>query len=113
MCSLHRTQGFGVRPAACSEKKSASTVSSKVSDMSTASKANPAIRATSAASRRALGPQQPCSRPSRCASRMCEPSTSKPCSCSRHAATDESTPPDMATSTEPFEDMAEMLRRWR
>ncbi len=31
---------------------------------------------------------------------MCEPTTSYPCSCSRHAATDESTPPDIATSTD-------------
>ena len=31
---------------------------------------------------------------------MCEPTTSYPCSCSRHAATEESTPPDIATSTD-------------
>src|SRR5206468_6029066 len=30
----------------------------------------------------------------------CEPSTSYPCSCRRHAATDESTPPDIATRTD-------------
>jgi hypothetical protein len=44
---------------------------------------------------------------------MWEPTTSYPCSSRRQAATDESTPPDIATSTEPFEDMAEMLRRRR
>ena len=41
---------------------------------------------------------------------MCEPTTSYPCSSSRHAATEESTPPDIATSTDPFDDMREMLR---
>ena len=33
---------------------------------------------------------------------MCEPMTSYPCSWSRHAATEESTPPDIATSTDSF-----------
>ena len=43
------------------------------------------------------GPQHPCSTPSRCTRCMCEPNTSYPWSASRHAATDESTPPDIAT----------------
>ena len=34
---------------------------------------------------------------------MCEPTTSYPCSLSRQAATDESTPPDIATSTDPLD----------
>ena len=97
---LQRAHGFGVRPASCSAAKSASTARSNSSVRSQISNGNPAIRAVSAASRRALGPQQPWSTPSRCTSRMCEPSTSKPCSCSRHAATEESTPPDIATSTD-------------
>ena len=58
------------------------------------------MRAVSAASRRADGPQHPCSTPSRCTSDRCEPRTSYPCSCRRHAATDESTPPDIATRTD-------------
>src|SRR5206468_6742184 len=85
------------RPAPCSATKSAITVRSTASVRSQISKGNPAIRATSAASRRADGPQHPCSTPFRCTSDMCEPSTSYPCSCRRHAATDESTPPDIAT----------------
>src|SRR5262249_40954851 len=103
-------QGWGVRPAACSQTKSAIAAVSNASVRSQTSNGNPAIRATSAASRRADGPQQPCSTPSRCTRRMCEPTTSYPCSRRRHAATDESTPPDIATRTEPLEDMPEMLR---
>ncbi len=77
MCSLQRAQGFGVRPASCSAKKSAKTVSANDSDMSTTSKANPPMRATASASARALGPQHPWSTPSaKCTSFMWEPSTS-------------------------------------
>jgi len=42
---------------------------------------------------------------------MCEPNTSYPCSRSRHAATDESTPPDIATSTEPLLTVSEATAR--
>ena len=97
---LQRAHGFGVRPASCSATKSSITVAANSSDRSTISNGIPAIRATSAASARAAGPQHPCSTPSRCTRFMCEPTTSYPCSLSRHAATDESTPPDIATSTE-------------
>src|SRR5581483_4818361 len=107
-CSLQRTHGFGVRPARCSSKKSESTVSSKISLMSTTSKGKPAMRATVLASSRARGPQHPWSTPppGRWSSRRCDPITSYPCSSNRHADTDESTPPDIATRTEPFEAMA-------
>src|SRR6476661_8995368 len=103
---LHRAQGLGVRPEVCSATKSSITAVSKASVRSQISNGNPAIAATAAASARAAGPQHPCSTPSRCTRDMCEPTTSYPCSCRRHAATDESTPPDIATSTD---DMASRL----
>ncbi len=42
---------------------------------------------------------------------MNNPCTSKPCSRSSHAATDESTPPDMPTMTRGGEDMAGERRK--
>src|SRR5439155_403689 len=100
MCSLHRTQGLGVRPARCSAKKSASTVRENRSLMSTTSNSNPTSSATARASDSACGPQHPWSTPSRCTSFRCDPRTRYPCSCSSAAATEESTPPLIATRTE-------------
>ena len=97
--ALHSTSGLGVRPAWYSARKLANTRSRYSAEKFTASISMPRISATDTASTRSSRDVQYSSVSSSSQFFMNRPTTSKPCSLSSQAATEESTPPDMPTIT--------------
>src|ERR1700676_1591389 len=99
---LHRTSGFGVRPAAYSRKKAAKTRSRYSAAKFTACSSMPTTSATEAASTRSCLDEQYSSVSSSSQFFMKMPTTSCPAFLSSHAATDESTPPERPTTMRCF-----------
>src|SRR5690606_13882480 len=97
--ALHSTSGFGVRPAEYSRRNSANTRSRYSAAKLTASMSTPITSAALAASIRSWRVEQYSPSSSSSQFFMNRPTTSKPRCLSSHAATDESTPPDMPTTT--------------
>src|SRR5690606_30379069 len=97
--ALHSTSGFGVRPAEYSRRNSANTRSRYSAAKLTASMSTPITSAALAASIRSCRVEQYSPSSSSSQFFMNRPTTSKPRCLSSQAATDESTPPDMPTTT--------------
>src|SRR5512134_240525 len=97
--ALHSTSGLGVRPAEYSARKLAKTRSRYSAAKFTASRSTPMTSAAAAASIRSWRVEQYSSSSSSSQFFMNRPTTSYPARLSSNAATDESTPPDMPTTT--------------
>src|SRR5512134_3442795 len=100
--ALHSTSGFGVRPAWYSARNRLNTRSRYSLLKFTASSGMPMMSATEAASIRSWRELQYSSSSSSSQFFMNRPTTSQPWRLSSSAATEESTPPDMPTTTRPF-----------
>src|SRR5690606_27907770 len=98
--ALHKTSGFGVRPAEYSRRNSANTRSLYSAAKFTASISTPMTSATLAASSQSWRAEQYSVSSSSSQFFMNRPTTLKPCCFSSQAETDESTPPDMPTTTD-------------
>src|ERR1044071_2457921 len=97
--ALHSTSGLGVRPAAYSRRNSANTRSLYSAEKFTASRSMPMTSAAAAASIRSWRVEQYSSSSSSSQFFMNRPTTSRPARLRSSAATAESTPPDMPTTT--------------
>src|SRR5580765_1726368 len=97
--ALHSTSGLGVRPAEYSRRNSANTRSLYSAEKFTASRSTPMTSAAAAASIRSCRVEQYSSSSSSSQFFMKRPTTSQPARLRSSAATDESTPPDMPTTT--------------
>src|SRR5688572_29158765 len=97
--ALHSTSGLGVRPAEYSRRKSANTRSLYSAAKLTASSSMPMTSAAAAASIRSVRVEQYWSSSSSSQFFMNRPTTSCPARFRSSAATAESTPPDMPTTT--------------
>src|SRR5579859_7177731 len=97
--ALHSTSGFGVRPAAYSRRNSANTRSLCSAEKLTASSSMPMTSAAAAASMRSCRVEQYSSPSSSSQFFMKRPTTSCPARLRSSAATEESTPPDIPTTT--------------
>src|SRR3954468_10261282 len=97
--ALQSTSGFGVRPAAYSRRNSANTRSLYSAEKLTASSSMPMTSAAAAASIRSWRVEQYSSVSSSSQFFMKRPTTSYPSRLRSSAATDESTPPDIPTTT--------------
>src|SRR3954471_18639917 len=97
--ALHSTSGLGVRPAEYSRRNSANTRSLYSAEKFTASRSMPMTSAAAAASIRSCRVEQYSSWSSSSQFFMKRPTTSQPARFRSSAATDESTPPDMPTTT--------------
>src|SRR5262245_19200131 len=97
--ALHRTSGFGVRPAEYSRRNSANTRSLYSAEKFTASSSMPMTSAAAAASTRSSRVEQYSSSSSSSQFFMKSPTTSCPARLRSSAATDESTPPERPTTT--------------
>src|SRR3954471_24374488 len=97
--ALQSTSGFGVRPARYSARKLAKTRSRYSAAKFTASMSMPIVSAALTASTRSSRVEQYSSSSSSSQFFMKRPTTSWPARLSRSAATEESTPPDIPTTT--------------
>src|SRR5690606_2158734 len=97
--ALHSTSGLGVRPAEYSRRNSAKTRSLYSAAKLTYSNSTPTRSATLAASSRSWRVEQYSESSSSSQFFMNRPMTSEPCCLTSQAETDESTPPDMPTTT--------------
>src|SRR2546421_4804977 len=97
--ALHSTSGLGVRPAEYSRRNSANTRSLYSAEKLTASSSMPITSAAAAASTRSSRVEQYSSSSSSSQFFMKRPTTSCPARFSSRAATEESTPPDIPTTT--------------
>src|SRR5579863_1213876 len=97
--ALQSTSGFGVRPAEYSRRNSANTRSLYSAAKLTASTSMPIKSATETTSIQSCRVEQYSLSSSSSQFFMKRPTTSYPCSLRSHAVTDESTPPDMPTTT--------------
>src|SRR5690606_6642515 len=97
--ALQSTSGLGVRPAEYSRRNSVNTRSLYSAAKFTASMSTPTTSATLAASSQSWRAEQYSVSSSSSQFFMNRPTTSNPCCFSSHADTDESTPPDMPTTT--------------
>src|SRR6185369_5249405 len=99
IAALHSTSGLGVRPAEYSRRNSANTRSLYSAEKFTASRSTPITSAAAAASIRSWRVEQYSSSSSSSQFFMKRPTTSHPARLRSSAATAESTPPDMPTTT--------------
>src|SRR3954451_5290159 len=97
--ALHSTSGLGVRPAEYSRRNSANTRSLYSTEKFTASSSMPITSAAAAASIRSSRVEQYSSSSSSSQFFMKRPITSHPARLRSSAATEESTPPDIPTTT--------------
>src|SRR5690606_13423994 len=108
--ALQRMSGLGVRPAECSRRNSAKTRSLYSSAELTASISTPIRSATLAASSQSCRVEQYSESSSSSQFFMNRPTTSYPCCFSSQALTEESTPPDMPTTTRPLDFEDEVMK---
>src|SRR3989344_2020270 len=97
ICRLHITSGFGVRPVRYSSMRYSTTSRLYSFSKFQVSKGMPSFTATRIASRRSSSALQGIK--SGCQTFMKTPVTSYPSFCKSKAATEEATPPDIATKT--------------